>query len=392
MAANNARQTPFYILHEDKLRNNLALISSVAQRAGVEVILAFKAYALWKTFGIFRDYIRSTTASSPFEARLAKEEFGSLAHTYSPAYEPHTFPVIMDCSEYITFNSLSQYARFHGSVEAWNSAPGHHQIKMGLRINPEHSEIQTEIYNPCAPGTRFGITADKLPSQLPEGVSGLHCHCHCESDSHALEHTLEIIECKFGRWLNNIEWLNLGGGHLMTRKDYDTSHLIEILTRFRAAHPNLRIIMEPGSAFGWQTGELVASVVDVVEDKGIKTAILNVSFTCHMPDCLEMPYQPAVVGAESLGSDVAESEKRAPLVYRLGGNSCLSGDYMGYWRFAKPLSVGDRITFLDMLHYTTVKTTMFNGIQHPAIVIEHLDGSIETLREYSYADYRALMD
>lgn len=391
MTASN-RQTPYYILHEDRLRANLALISGVAQRAGVEVILAFKAYALWKTFGIFREYIRSTTASSPFEARLAKDEFGSLAHTYSPAYEPQTFPLIMECSECITFNSLSQYARFHGSVEAWNSTPGNHRIRMGLRINPEHSEVQTEIYNPCAPGTRFGITADKLPCQLPAGISGLHCHCHCESDSHALEHTLGIIEGKFGRWLDDIEWLNLGGGHLMTRKGYDTSHLVGILARFRAAHPNLRIILEPGSAFAWQTGELVASVVDVVEDKGIKTAVLNVSFTCHMPDCLEMPYQPGVAEAESLGSGIAEGDKRQPLVYRLGGNSCLSGDYMGYWRFARPLSVGDRVTFLDMLHYTTVKTTMFNGIQHPSILLEHPDGSVETLREYSYADYRALMD
>lgn len=385
-------ETPFYILHEAKLRRNLKTIKHVAQDAGVEIILAFKAFALWRTFGIFRDYIHSTTASSPFEARLAKEEFHSLCHTYSPAYEQSTFPTILQCSKSITFNSLSQYERFYPMIKSWNATANAHPITTGLRINPEHSEIATLIYNPCAPGTRFGITADKMPETLPEGVEGFHCHCHCENDSYALECTLKIIETKFGHWLDKLKWINLGGGHLMTRKDYDIHHLIKILKNFKNAHPNLSVILEPGSAFAWQTGELVSSVVDITEDKGIKTAVLNVSFTCHMPDCLEMPYQPDVENAESLGTDISDDSKKAPTVYRLGGNSCLSGDYMGYWKFPNPLSIGDTVVFLDMIHYTMVKTTMFNGIQHPAIYLRTENGKMKPLRKFTYTDYRDLMD
>lgn len=388
----NEIQTPYYIMHESKLRRNLNVISEVARKADVEIILAFKAFALWKTFGIFREYIKSTTASSPFEALLAKKEFGHLAHTYSPAYEQHTFPTILECSEFITFNSLNQYQAFFPQIEAWNKKGNGHRVSAGLRINPERSEITTEIYNPCAPGTRFGISASQMPFPLPDGVDGFHCHCHCENDSFALERTLETIEKKFGKWLDHIKWLNLGGGHLMTRKGYDVAHLIEILRNFKQRHANLNIIMEPGSAFAWQTGELVAKVVDIVEDKGIKTAILNVSFTCHMPDCLEMPYQPEVLGAENLGFDIDESRKRENNVYRLGGNSCLSGDFMGYWLFDKGLKIGDKLEFQDMIHYTTVKTTMFNGIQHPAIVLKRESGETEVLKEYVYSDYKNMMD
>lgn len=383
--------TPYYILEEPLLRRNLELISSIAQRAGVEFILAFKAFALWRTFPIFREYIRSTTASSPYEARLAFEEFGSPCHTYSPAYEDATFPELLRCSSHITFNSLSQAARFLPAVSDWNAAHERH-VLCGLRINPERSEIETALYDPCAPGSRFGVTADALPADLPAGITGLHCHCHCESSSFALEHTLEAIEEKFAPWLDKVEWLNLGGGHLVTRKDYDVEHLISILTAFKRRHPNLRIILEPGSAFAWQTGPLVASVVDLVENHGIKTAILNVSFTCHMPDCLEMPYWPAVRGAETLEPDAAEGHETEPCVYRLGGNSCLSGDFMGYWRFPRELCVGDDIVFEDMIHYTTVKTNMFNGIHHPALCLRHADGSLETLRTFGYEDYRARMD
>lgn len=386
-----SRVTPYYIMHEALLRNNLETISHVAREAGVEIILAFKAFALWKSFPIFREYIRSTTASSPFEARLAREDFGSPAHTYSPAYERATFNTIMECSECITFNSLSQYRTFYPFIKEWNAA-GNHRISTGIRINPQRSEISTEIYNPCAPGTRFGVTCDKLPLPLSEGIEGLHCHCHCENDSYALERTLQLIEKKFSPWLDEIKWLNLGGGHLMTRQSYDIEHLISILRQFRQRHPKLKVIMEPGSAFAWRTGELVASVVDVVEDCGIKTAILNVSFTCHMPDCLEMPYHPEINGAETLGTDISEETKRAANVYRLGGNSCLSGDYMGYWKFNKILEPGDTIIFQDMIHYTTVKTNMFNGIQHPSIMLEKLSGEVVQLRKYHFEDYRSMMD
>ena len=377
--------TPYYLLEESKLRRNLSLIRSIAERANVEFILAFKAFALWRTFPIFREYIHHTTASSPYEARLAYEEFGSKAHTYSPAYEEHTFDEIVRCSSHITFNSLSQYERFAPRAIAAG-------ISCGLRINPEYSEIETELYNPCAPGSRFGILAESLPPVLPEGIEGFHCHCHCESSSYALEHTLQHIEAKFGPWLGQVKWLNLGGGHLVTRADYDTEHLIGLLQGLHQRYPHLRIILEPGSAFAWQTGPLVSQVVDIVENHGIKTAILNVSFTCHMPDCLEMPYHPAVRGAETLADEDARGQEKAPTVYRLGGNSCLSGDFMGYWRFPAPLAIGDTVIFEDMIHYTTVKTNMFNGIHHPSLVLEHKDGTRELLREYSYEDYRNRMD
>lgn len=377
---------PYYEIEEARLRRNLELIAQIAEAAGVEFILAFKAFALWKTFPVFREYICHTTASSPFEARLAYEEFGSKAHTYSPAYEDGTFGVIRRCSSHITFNSLSQLAHFSRQIEP---ADG---VSIGLRINPEYSEIETLIYNPCAPGSRFGVTADSLPEVLPPGLDGFHVHCHCESPASALVHTLEHVEAKFGAWLPQIKWINLGGGHLVTREGYDVGLLVDTLRRFKARHPHLSVILEPGSAFLWQTGTLRASVVDIVGNSGIKTAILNASFTCHMPDCLEMPYMPTVRGARTLYPEEAGGREREENVYRLGGNSCLSGDFMGYWEFAAPLSVGDEIVFEDMIHYTTVKTNMFNGIAHPAIVMRRTDGRQELLRAFSYQDYRDRMD
>lgn len=381
------RETPYYRIEERLLRNNLALIRRTAEEAGVEFILAFKAFALWKTFFIFRDYIAHTTASSPNEARLAFEEFGSKAHTYSPAYEDKDFDTIMRCSSHITFNSLQQFQHFYPRI-----VENGRLISCGLRINPQYSEIETMLYNPCAPGSRFGILAEQLPDQLPEGVEGFHCHNHCESSAEALVHTLEHIEARFAKWLPAIKWLNLGGGHLLTRKDYDVRLLIDTLKSFKARYPQLHLILEPGSAFAWQTGDLFASVVDIVENDGIKTAILNVSFTCHMPDCLEMPYWPAIRGAETLEPLQAAGREREPLVYRLGGNSCLSGDFMGYWRFEQPLQIGDTIRFLDMIHYTTVKTSMFNGIPHPSLVLLRENGEEELLRRFGYEDYRDRMD
>ena len=381
------RETPYYRIEERLLRNNLALIRRTADEAGVEFILAFKAFALWKTFFIFRDYIAHTTASSPNEARLAFEEFGSKAHTYSPAYEDKDFDTIMRCSSHITFNSLQQFEHFYPRI-----VENKKLISCGLRINPQYSEIETTLYNPCAPGSRFGILAEQLPDKLPEGVEGFHCHNHCESSAAALAHTLEHIEARFGKWLPKIKWLNLGGGHLLTRKDYDVRLLIDTLKSFKARYPQLHLILEPGSAFAWQTGDLFASVVDIVENDGIKTAILNVSFTCHMPDCLEMPYWPAIRGAETLEPPQAAGREREPLVYRLGGNSCLSGDFMGYWRFEQPLQIGDTIRFSDMIHYTTVKTNMFNGIPHPSLVLLRENGEEELLRRFGYEDYRDRMD
>lgn len=379
---------PYYLLEESRLRANLSLIKSIADRAEVEFILAFKAFALWRTFHIFREYISHTTASSPYEAQLSFNEFGSKAHTYSPAYEAETFNTILQCSSHISFNSLSQYEQFKSQVQAY----GPNAPSLGLRINPEHSEIETELYNPCAIGSRFGVLASQLPSQLPSDIEGFHCHCHCESSAEALQNTLGFVEQKFGAWLGQIKWLNLGGGHLVTRKDYNVELLISTLKQFKRKYPHLQIILEPGSAFAWQTGPLVSQVVDIVENHGIKTAILNVSFTCHMPDCLEMPYHPVVRGAETIENARELGVETDECVYRLGGNSCLSGDYMGCWRFAQPLNIGDVVVFEDMIHYTTVKTNMFNGIHHPSLKIKKLDGSVETLRQYNYEDYRNRMD
>lgn len=368
--------SPSYVLEEELLHRNLQLIQSIKERTGVDIIMAFKAFALWKAFPIIRRYVDGCTASSPHEVQLAVEKFGSRPHTYSPAYTEENFPEILARSSYITFNSLTQYERFYPRVEQYTER----HVSCGLRINPEFSEVETELYNPCAPGTRFGITHDQLPEALPKGIEGFHCHTLCESSSYDLEKMLFHIEEKFGRWLPQIKWLNLGGGHLMTRKDYDVEHLVGLLIALRKRHPHLHIILEPGAAFVWQTGTLLASVVDIVCNRGIRTAILDVSFACHMPDCLEMPYQPAVRGASS-------QPKEGEHVYRLGGNSCLSGDYIGSWGFDHELQIGERIVFEDMIHYTTVKTHMFNGISHPNIGIWTTDNRWESYRTYTYKDY-----
>ena len=378
---------PCYILEEDRLRDNLKLIKSVADETCVEIILAFKAFALWKTFPIFREYISSTTASSLAEARLALEKFGNKAHTFSPAYTAIEINDIAKCSSHITFNSLSQYSDYHVAALKANK-----ELSLGLRINPEYSEVGTALYNPCAPGTRFGVTADKLPDTLPKDIEGFHCHCHCESGADVFKRTLKHISDKFEKWFGQIHWINFGGGHLMTRKDYDVELLKSVLKDFKSRYPHLKVILEPGSAFAWQTGQLVSHVVDIVEDRGFRTAVLDVSFTCHMPDCLEMPYMPVVRGANIVGEadDVAAAAQEN--VYRLGGNSCLAGDFMGLWQFEKPLKKGDIIAFEDMIHYTTVKTNMFNGISHPSIAMLHSDGRLEMLREYTYEDYFNRMD
>lgn len=379
----NQIKMPAYILEEEKLSRNLSLIKGVADEAGIEIILAFKAFALWKTFPIFREYINSTTASSLSEARLAYEEFGAPAHTFSPAYTDLEIEDIARMSSHLTFNSLSQYSRHHTKALETNS-----NLKLGIRINPEYSEVGTDVYNPCAPGTRFGVLASQLPERLPEDISGFHCHCHCESGADVFQRTLVHIEEKFSKWFDQLEWINFGGGHLMTRKDYDIRLLIDILKDFKKRYPNLKVILEPGSAFAWQTGPLVCHVVDVVENKGIKTAILDVSFTCHMPDCLEMPYWPTVRGAETIEGEYGKGEN----IYRLGGNSCLSGDWMQSWKFDHALQIGETVIFEDMIHYTTVKTCTFNGITHPDICLLKKNGELQVLRHFDYQDYKNRMD
>ncbi len=368
--------SPCYILDEKAFRRNLSLIKSVADRAEVEIILAFKAFAMWSVFPIVREYVKCSTASSLAEARLAFEEMGSPAHTYGPAYSDAEFPEIMKLSSHISFNSLSQFEKFYPQTIGSN-------ISCGLRINPEFSVVETDLYNPSLPGSRLGVVVDLLGEKLPEGIEGLHVHTLCENNSYDLENLLKVIESKFDKYLHQVKWLNLGGGHLMTHADYNVEHLISTLKSFKTKYPHLHIILEPGSAFAWQTGVLLSTVLDVVENNGIKTAMLDVSFSCHMPDCLEMPYKPKITGATD--------EMEGKPTYRMGGNSCLSGDFFGDWSFDKELKVGDNVVFEDMIHYTMVKTTMFNGVSHPSIGIWKKNGYFQLIREYGYEDYKNRM-
>lgn len=375
--------TPFYIVYEERLRSNLELINKVKKEAGVNIIMAFKANALWRTFPIISEYCQAATASSLNELRLGNEELGSEIHSYCPAYTPETINNYIAGSTHITFNSVSQWQRFSETINNHNSNSSNRHVSPGLRVNPLCSVIETDIYNPALPGSRFGVTAEQLNGQLPEGIEGLHFHALCESTSYDLEKVLEAFEAQFGQYLPSVKWVNMGGGHLMTKAGYDVNHLIDLLKTFKAKYPWIEVILEPGSAFTWRTGDLITSVVDVVENQGVKTAIIDASFACHMPDCLEMPYKPAIT--ESI--DVDQSKP----TYRLGGNSCLSGDFVGDWSFNNELKIGDRLTLEDMNHYTTVKTNMFNGIQHPAIVLCRQNGECEYLRQFTYDDYKSRM-
>ena len=383
--------TPCYIVYEDRLRANLELISSVSRRSGAKIIMAFKANALWRTFPIMREYGLQCTASSVNELLLGVEELNPRVHSYCPAYTPETIGKYLAHSSHITFNSVSQWKRFKGDVEAHNAnASEDERVSPGLRVNPRCSVVETDIYNPALPGSRFGAEAAELAQGVPAGIEGLHFHALCESSAEDLQKVLVAFEEQFGHLLPHIKWVNMGGGHLMTRKGYDTDLLVEIIKGFRARHPHIEVILEPGSAFTWRTGDLAASVVDVVENDGISTAILDVSFACHMPDCLEMPYQPTV--SEALTSEeVAALPAEKIHTYRFGGNSCLSGDFMGDWHFDHALQTGEKLTFEDMNHYTTVKTNMFNGIQHPDIAFVASDGTESYLRRFTYEDYKNRM-
>lgn len=376
--------TPYYIVYESKLRQNINLITRVSQLSGAKIIMAFKANALWRTFPIFREYGICSTASSLNEMLLANEEMDCRAHTYCPAYTDQTIDAFIAGSSHITFNSVAQFLRYKPRIDEHNRKNTSLQVSCGLRINPMCSVIETDIYNPCCPGSRFGVIANDL-TKLPDGLDGFHFHALCESTSYDLEKVLSTVIEQFGHFLPKLKWINMGGGHLMTRKGYDTEHLIALIRQFREKYPNLEVILEPGSAFCWQTGDLEASVVDVVENCGIKTAIVDVSFACHMPDCLEMPYMPRITQA-------LEKVDRSKPTYRIGGNSCLSGDFVGDWSFEHELKPGDRLTFEDMNHYTTVKTNMFNGVQHPALVLERIDGTQVIMREFTYDDYKSRMN
>lgn len=365
-------QTPCYVIDEALLRNNLALLQQVKKAVGIDILVAFKAFANWGVFPIFKEYGFGASVSSMNEARLACEELGVKAHTYSPAYEDKSIAEIVRYSSHISFNSFKQ-------LQKYMKMANQHGVSIGLRVNPEFSDTAYDIYNPCKPGSRFGITAEQLGDGVPPGIEGLHFHTLFEADSFALEKALTVFVKKFGRFLPQLKWVNMGGGHLITKKDYDIHHLIKILTDFKTRH-GVEIMVEPGSAFIYQTGYLVSTILDIVENNGIKTAILDVSFTCHMPDCLEMPYKPDILGATE--------ERAGKPTYRMGGISCLAGDYMGNWSVDKELKPGDQIIFNDMIHYTTVKTTMFNGVNHPCIGIWSEKSGLRVIKEFNYQDYK----
>ncbi|MEP5612781.1 MAG: carboxynorspermidine decarboxylase [Cyclobacteriaceae bacterium] len=363
--------SPCFVLDEQKLVRNLERIKSVGDAADVTIVLAFKGFSMWSSFHLINDYVSTAAVSSLNEVLLCEEHMHTKAHTYCVAYDPAAFITIAKKSSHLTFNSLSQYKKFIDLVPD--------NVSIGLRVNPEWSDVETDFYNPSSPQSRLGILFSNL-NELPERVDGLHFHVLCESDSFSLETVLENFATRFGHLLDKIKWINMGGGHLITKKDYDTEHLISILKKFKEKH-QVEVILEPGSAFVWQTGNLITTVLDVVERNGTKTAIIDASFTCHMPDCLEMPYRPDITGASKTEVNGAKS-------FRIGGVSCLAGDYLEEYWFDRNLKEGDKIVFEDMMHYTMVKTTMFNGVAHPSIGIMRQDGSFELVREFGYHDYR----
>ena len=367
--------SPAFVLEEKLLRKNLELIDRVQKKAGIEIILAFKGFAMWSVFPLVRHYLKGAAASSLNEARLCFEEMKTRAHVYSPVYFENEFDELLEYSSHIVFNSFFQFEKFYDKTRKTN-----HKISCGIRVNPEFSDVQTDLYNPGMPGSRLGVGSDEFPDELPDGIEGIHFHVLCESDSYSLEKVLQNLEMKFGKHLKRIKWVNMGGGHLMTRAGYNHEHLIQLLRKFKNRY-GVHVILEPGSAIAWETGALVSTVQDIVIHKGIKTAILDVSFTAHMPDTLEMPYRPKIEGA-------IEPKADSKHLYRLGGVSCLAGDFMEVYDFGKELNQGDKIVFMDMIHYTMVKTTMFNGVNHPSIAVWDENDKLRVVRKFNYRDFK----
>jgi carboxynorspermidine decarboxylase len=366
--------SPCYVLEESLLITNLELLKEVQDNAGIDIICALKGFSFYHEFPLLKKYLVGATASSLHEARLAFEEMGVKPHIYSPAYLESEWEELSSYAGHITFNSLNQFQQFKDrALEAG--------ISCGLRINPEYAEVETEMYNPCIAGSRLGIRRSDLP-ELPEGIEGLHSHTLCENDSFVLERTLAVIERNFGDVLPKLKWLNLGGGHLITSKEYDTVHLSNLLKNFKLKYPNLTIILEPGSAIGWQTGFLKSTVLDIVSSAGIQVAILDVSFAAHMPDTLEMPYKPRIRNA-------GMETKNDKYNYRFGGMTCLAGDFLGDYSFDSPLKIGDEIIFEDMIHYTMVKTTTFNGVNLPSIGKIDLNNQFHLIKSFGYEEFKA---
>ncbi len=366
--------TPCFVVDEEALRRNLAVLDSVQSRTGCKIILALKGFAMFALFPVIRGVLHGAAASSLNEARLAREEFGREVHVYAPAYRRDEFAELLALADHITFNSLSQWALFQDALA------GHkRKVRAGLRINPMHSEVKVALYDPCARCSRLGITAAQFSSRLPDGVTGLHFHTLCELNADALERTLAVVERDFGRFLKGLEWINFGGGHHITRADYDLERLCRIIADFKARYA-LEVYLEPGEAVALGAGVLVASVLDIMRNEK-DIAILDTSAAAHMPDVLEMPYRPQIVGADL--------PCVLPHTYRLGGLTCLAGDVIGDYSFARPLKVGDKLIFEDMAHYSMVKTNTFNGVPLPSIAVCRAETrQIEVVRRFGYEDYR----
>jgi carboxynorspermidine decarboxylase len=373
----NRVETPAFVCDLSALRGNLSVLRSVQERAGCSILLALKGFAMWSTFPIIRESLVGVAASSTAEARLGRERFGKEVHAYAPAYCTAEVAEHLELVDHMVFNSTSQWERFRPMIEA---AP--RRVECALRLNPEHSEVDTALYDPCAPGSRLGVRPHQLEPQHLEGLSGLHFHTLCEKNSDALERTLAVVEAKFGWAIERVNWVNFGGGHHITRRDYDIERLVRVVETFRQRWGKA-VYLEPGEAVGLDTGVLVASVLDIIEAShgGLPIAILDTSATAHMPDILEMPYRPRIVGGAEIGA--------LPHGYRLGGLTCLAGDVIGDWSFARPLEVGDRLVFEDMIHYTMVKTTTFNGVRLPDIVTYDPEdgGRLDLVRRFGYEDY-----
>lgn len=367
-------RTPCYVCDEGVLRNNLEKLASVRQRTGCMILLALKGFAMHAVFPLARKYLQGVCASSPYEARLGSEEFGGEVHVYAPAYTSDDIEAVLPLASHLVFNSFAQWDKFSSRV--LEARPG---IRCGLRVNPEYSEVDTALYNPCARYSRLGITREQFEGRNLRGVSGLHFHSLCEQNADALEHTLEAFEFRFGGLLQDMEWVNFGGGHHITREDYDIDLLCELIEAVQKRY-GVQVYLEPGEAIALNAGVLTVSVLDIVKNE-MEIAILDTSATAHMPDVLEMPYRPDIVGAGQPGEFA--------YTYRLGGLTCLAGDVIGDYSFREPLAIGQRLVFQDMAHYTMVKNTFFNGIQLPAIAIrKESAGAIEVVREFGYEDYR----
>lgn len=367
--------SPAFVLDEKLLRRNLELLNRIRTEAGIDIILAFKGFAMWSTFPLVRQYLSGAAASSLFEARLCAEEMKTRAHVYAPVYFENEFDELMSYASHIVFNSFNQFHKFYPAT-----IKADHHISCGIRVNPEYSDVSTDLYNPSLAGSRLGVGIGEFPEELPDGIEGIHFHVLCESDSYSLENALKNLEARFSKYLHRVKWVNMGGGHLITRAGYNHNHLVKLLNDFKRKY-GVDVILEPGSAVAWETGVLVSTVLDLVEHKGIKTAILDVSFTAHMPDTLEMPYRPKIIGAK-------EPDKHSKYLYRIGGISCLAGDFLEAYDFGHELQIGEQVIFMDMIHYTMVKTTMFNGVNHPAIAIWTEDDQLKIIRQFVYNDFK----